>query len=104
DPDLFTLGFGVGVEHRRGTDIGEINRPGKNRFHRARTSVVDEPFDLCSRSEPLLKPAFALPSQRMSHDALSMSDVREMSDSNSGVALRDRSQDDRDHQYTKNFL
>ena len=74
------VGFCVSVKGRAGTNVGEVDGLGEDRFHGAGPGVVNKPIDLSSGAEPFLEPAFPLPGKVMRYQSLGVGDVREMAD------------------------
>ena len=87
-PDFRAVRFRISIQGRAGTDVGEIDRVREDRFHRARSGIVNEPFDLGAGAEPLLEPAFALAREIVRHQRLGVRDIREMPDAQDGVFRR----------------
>src|SRR6476646_5021892 len=87
DADFFPVGFEVRVERRSLTDVGQIERAGKHRFHRRWTGVVGKPLDLHLWSESLLEPAFSLARKGVGDHPLGVSDIREMAEAYDNLFL-----------------
>ena len=80
NPDFPPVRARIGVNRRIRPDIGEIETSGEDRFHGARTGVVDIPFHVDALSEPWRKPAGVVPFEVPGNQGLNMRDVREVTD------------------------
>ena len=105
EADLGAVGFGVGIQRRAGTHIGEIDRLREDRFHRAGPGIVNEPLDLRAGAEPFLEPAFPLPGKVMGHQALGVGDIWEVTDPKDGFGVRGAGEtEDRREQKTLEYF
>ncbi len=88
DADLRPLRLRVGIQRRPRPDVGEIDRPRKDRLHRARPRIVGKPLDFHVRPEPLLKPPLPLPRKIMRDQRLCMRDIRKMPETDHRLVRR----------------
>ena len=70
----------VGVDGGIRADIGEVDRPRKDRFHRAGAGVVDEPLYFHVGAESFFKPSLARSAEAVGDDPLRVGYVRKMAD------------------------
>src|SRR5262249_24449981 len=80
DTDIGASRFDVGVDCGVGSDIGEVDGVGEHCLRSARAGIVNEPFNLRTRTQALLEPALALSCEVVGNEALNVRDIGKVTD------------------------